>query len=166
MRGLMSRCLRDFLGKFGHCTTCMRQSLAATLMIWAVFSIGTMVWPGTVVDYVVGSAAVALTAWWLMHIAVYAARAVIQARTGNRIVDSSARTPHSVDDTGRRQALRTLLQAAGAGVAASIPILLLPSVAFAFCGQCTKNADCGVGWVCRNTAPVNSGKVCNECVKA
>lgn len=66
----------------------------------------------------------------------------------------------------RRHALGVLRRAAGVGAAASVPLLLWPSDGFALCGQCKKNADGGVGFVCKNPAPVNSGKVCNECVSA
>ena len=102
----------------------------------------------------IGLSALGLTALWMAHVAAYAAR---------------ARDERQVELAGRRRALGFLARAASAGVAASVPVLLWPSEGFAFCGQCTKNSDCGSansGWVCRNTAAVNSGKVCNECVKS
>jgi hypothetical protein len=166
MRGKISQYIHAFLGKLGRCTKCMRQSLVATLTMWAVFAVAMMAWRGVLVGYVIGAIAVGLTGLWALHIAVYAARAVAAARIGGRIFNSPARIANSVDGAARRQALQTLFRAAGAGVAASVPVLFSPSVAFAFCGQCTTDAHCGVGWVCRNTAPVNSGRVCNECVRA
>jgi hypothetical protein len=165
MRGLTPQHIHAFLAKIGRCTRCMRQSLAAALTMWAIYAIGMMAWPGVSVGYVIGPTAVALTGLWVLHIAVYAVRVAVEARGGGRIFSASPGIAHSVNGAGRRQALQTLFRAAGAGVAASVPVLFLPSAAFAFCGQCTKNADCGVGWVCRNTAPVNSGRVCNECVR-
>lgn len=167
MRGLMSSPYIDAVAsKLGRCTKCMRQSLVVALTVWAFFAVAMMAWPGGLVGDAIGGAAVALTGLWALHIAAYAARAVAAARIGGRNFGASPRIADSVDGAARRQALQTLFRAAGAGVAASVPVLLSPSVAFAFCGQCTKNADCGVGWVCRNTAPVNSGRVCNECVRA
>jgi hypothetical protein len=148
MRALISRSRGFFAAKVGRCATCMRQSLAATLAAWAVFGIGLLTGAGGLAQTLIGLAALALTALWLVHVAVYAAR----ART-------------EPDLAGRRHALGVLARAAGAGVALSVPVLLWPGEAFAFCGQCTRNQDCGVGFVCRNTAAVNSGKVCNECVK-
>lgn len=172
MRSLTSRYIHSFLARIGRCTRCMRQSLVATLTMWAIFAVAMMAWPGVLVAYVFGATAVALTGLWALHIAVYAARAMAEVRIGGRIFSASPSIADNVDIdidvdvAGRRQALATLFRLAGAGVAASVPVLFLPSDASAFCGQCTKNADCGVGWVCRNTAPVNSGRVCNECVRA
>lgn len=168
MRSLTSRYIHSFLARIGRCTRCMRQSLVATLTMWAIFAVAMMAWPGVLVAYVFGATAVALTGLWALHIAVYAARAMAEVRIGGRIFSASPSIADNVDVdvAGRRQALATLFRLAGAGVAASVPVLFLPSDASAFCGQCTKNADCGVGWVCRNTAPVNSGRVCNECVRA
>ena len=167
---LVSRDL--FVAKVGRCATCMRQSLAAALAMWGIFGIGLLMWPDALVQDLIGLSAIGLTALWILHVATYAVRAVVEARNRHmlpprRDISSNVllRTKLSVDRVDRRRAFGVLLRAAGAGVVASVP-LLWPSVALAFCGQCTRNADCGVGWVCRNTAPVNSGKVCNECVKS
>lgn len=166
MHALISRCYAFFAARLGHCTKCMRQSLAAALAMWGGFVIVLTVWPGSSVQHFIGLTASALTALWLLHIAVYAFRALVDGHGGGRTSGTSTQIERGFDDVGRRQAIGTLMRAAGVGLVASVPALLLPSAAFAFCGQCTKNSDCGVGWVCRNTAPVNSGKVCNECVKA
>lgn len=150
MRDPISKSLAFLTANVGRCATCMRQSLTAALAAWALFGVCLAIWPEA--QTLTGLAALGLSALWLAHIAVYAARA----------------RKRPVELAGRRHALGFLARAAGAGVAASVPVLLWPSQGFAFCGQCTKNSDCGSansGWVCRNTAAVNSGKVCNECVK-
>jgi hypothetical protein len=72
--------------------------------------------------------------------------------------------PGAVDRMVRRQVLGTFVRAAGIGLLASIPVVSWSSAALAYCGQCTKNEDCGVGWSCKNTAAVNED-VCNECVQ-
>jgi Cys-rich repeat protein len=151
MRDLISKSRAFFTTYFGHCGTCMRQSLVAALAAWAVFGVCLAVWPQTQMQSLTGLAALALSAWWMGHVAAFAARARIE--------------PH-VELAGRRSALRLLARTAGAGVAASVPVLLWPAESFAFCGQCTKNADCGSGFVCKNTAAIGSGKICNECVSA
>ncbi|MHA1164899.1 MAG: hypothetical protein ACTSP0_04865 [Alphaproteobacteria bacterium] len=151
MRNLISITRTFFAAKFGHCGTCMRQSMAAALAVWSVFGIGLLMWPNSLLQTLIGLSALGLTALWMLHVAAYATR---------------AREERQVDLVERRRALGILLRAAGAGVAASVPVLLWPTEGFAFCGQCTKNADCGKGWTCKNTAPVNSGKICNECVKS
>ena len=174
MRDLISRFL--FTVEVGRCATCMRRSLAAALAVWGVFGIGLLMWPDGLVQDLIGLSAFGLTALWILHVATYAARAVAEVRSRDepppgRGMTSTAllRTKLSLDHVGRRHALGVLLRAAGVGAVVSVPVLLWPSVGFAFCGQCTKNSDCGSsgsGWVCRNTAPVNSGKVCNECVQS
>ena len=156
MRDLISRSRAFFTAKAGRCGTCMRQSLAASLAVWGVFAAGLLMWPGGLVQDLIGLSALGLTALWILHVAAYAARAVAEARSGKR-------TELGVDHVGRRRAFGVLLQAAGVAVVASVPVLLWPSDGFAFCGQCTKPADCGVGFTCKNTAPVGSGEVCNEC---
>ena len=175
MRDLVSKSRALFTAKVGRCATCMRQSLTAALAAWGIFGIGLLMWPDGLVQTLTGLSAIGLTALWILHVATYAARAVAETPNRNELpagrgTTSTALVPPklSVDNVGRRQALGSLLRAAGVGVAVSVPAVMWPSASFAFCGQCTKNSDCGSsgsGWVCRNTAPVNSGKVCNECVR-
>lgn len=166
MRDLVSKFRASFAAKTGRCTTCMRQSLAAALGAWGVFAIAWAAGPSNLAPALTGVAALALTGLWLTHVATYAARAVSGSRPGEASLPSaSAPTEDAGALIGRRGAIGTMLRAAGAGALASVPVALWPTESFAFCGQCTKNEDCGVGYVCRNTAPVNSGKVCNECVK-
>ena len=171
MRDLISRSRVFFTARFGRCGTCMRQSLAAALAVWGVFGIGMLMWPDGLVQGLIGLSAFGLTTLWILHVAAYAARAMAEARSGDEqppgpgmTSAALARTELGVEHVGRRRALGVLLRAAGVGVAVSVPVLLWPSDGFAFCGQCTRNADCGVGFECKNTAPVNSGTVCNECV--
>jgi len=147
----------------------MRQSLAATLALWGVFGVGSLMWPDSLAQDLLGLSTFGLTILWILHVATYAARAVAEMRSGDEqpqrpgmISPALARTELGVNHVGRRRALGVLLRAAGVGVVVSVPVLLWPSDSFAFCGQCTQNADCGVGFECKNTAPVNSGKVCNE----
>ena len=172
MRQFMLRARDIFISKIGRCERCMRQSLAAALLAWGLFGIGQLVWPASFIEDLISIAAACLTSLWLLHVATYAARAVKRLRPeGTKrpnhsdlgAVSASAALDEAID---RRTAFATVARTAGFGVLASIPIALWPTASFAFCGQCTKNADCGVGWVCRNTAPVNSGKVCNECMRA
>jgi hypothetical protein len=138
----------------------MRQSLMAALAAWAAFAVAWPLTGGGLAPALAGLAALALSALWLTHVGAFAAREVSAARQ-----DDAAVPAERGEAVGRRRALGLMLRAAGAGAVASIPVVLWSSESHAFCGQCTKNADCGVGYVCRNTAPVNSGKVCNECVK-
>jgi hypothetical protein len=141
--------------------------------MWGGFGIGLLMASHGLALGLIGLAAVGLIALWVLHVVVYAARIVAEARSGDEQPQAPAMTSaalsrmeRGIDHVGRRRALGALVRAAGAGVVVSVPVLLWPSDSSAFCGQCTRNRDCGVGWVCRNTAPVNSGKVCNECVKA
>lgn len=151
MRDLISKSAAFLAANVGRCSTCMRLSLSTALAAWAVFGACALVWPfGPALGFI-GLAALALSALWALHVAVYASR---------------TRNEADIEFAGRRRALAFMARAAAAGVAASVPLLLSSTESHAFCGQCTKNAHCGVGYVCRNTAPVNSGKVCNECVKA
>jgi hypothetical protein len=168
MRDLISRSSAFFTAKVGRCGTCMRQALAVALALWAVFGAGMVMWPDGRVQTLIGLVAFAFTALWLLHVAAYAARAVAETLSRDGQLPGPGMTGAAPARTelrvGRRHALGVLLRAAGVGVAVSVPVLLWPSDGFAFCGQCTQDADCGVGFVCRNTAAVNSGKVCNECV--
>ena len=172
---LISRCRDIFVLKFGRCGRCMQQSFAAVLLAWGLFGIGQFMWPDNVVQNLIGVAAVGLAILWILHVAVYTGRAVARLRPedvkhserGHLDTVSADVAPN--DLMGRHAALKMLARtakAASIGVVASVPVLFFPTASFAFCGQCTKNADCGVGFVCKNTAAVNSGKVCNECVRA
>lgn len=146
--------IREYLKhNLGYCPTCMRQALMMAIMAWVMlvfasywglegFSLG-----------LIGFASVALTVLWLLHVGALAARemAPVASEAGNEFV-------------GRRRFLGTMLKAAGAGVVASVPVVLWPSEAHAFCGQCSKKADCGTGWKCANTAGPNQ-PICMECVQ-
>lgn len=138
-----------FTTRFGHCQACLRQSFAATIAAWIAFGAVLLWMPNKLALSLLGAMAFGLVAIWLLHAVAFAAKVAVTA----------------VDRQGRRRALKLVTHAAGAGALASVPLLLWPSKSRAFCGQCTKNEDCGVGYVCKNTAPVNSD-VCNECVKA
>lgn len=168
MLDLISRFHTFFTARVGRCRTCMRLSLAAALAVWGVFGIGLLIWPDGLVQNLIGLSALGLTTLWILHVAAYAARAQARSRdeqpAGRGMTSTAlARTEPGIDRVDRRRALGVLLRAAGVAVVASVPVLLWPSDAFAFCGQCKKNEDCGVGFVCKNTAPVGSGKVCMEC---
>lgn len=148
---------RHFVSRIGRCGRCMRLSafsaLAAVAAFAAVSQFG-IAGPG---HDLAALAAAGLVALWFVHLVAYAGRAL--ARTRRREAGGTGdATVHS-----RRSALAILARGAGIGVAVSMPVFLA-SRALAFCGQCSKDDDCGVGYVCRNTAAVNSGTVCNECV--
>lgn len=145
-----------FEKRIGRCARCMRQALTVSLAAWALFGAAVLTWPGSQLAGLTGIAALALTALWLAHVAAHAGRAAVNAGP-----KPSLRT---VDPAARRQALGIFVRAAGIGLLASIPVVSWSSAALAFCGQCTKNDDCGVGWSCKNTAAVNE-TVCNECVE-
>lgn len=172
MRALISEIRTHFTNKIGSCSRCMQQSLIAAVTAWAAFGLVSLTWPHGLAQILTGLSAIGLSALWSLHVATYAARAMTEAHNGReqsnrRPADKGAlmRTEAGIEPIGRRRALRVMVRAAGIGAMASIP-MMWPSESYAFCGQCTKNADCGVGYVCRNTAPVNSGKVCNECKKS
>lgn len=170
MYNLISRFRAFFSAKIGRCGTCMRQSLAAALAGWGFFGIALLIWPDGLARDLIGLSALALTILWIMHVAAYVARALAQVWSEDERRDmrgtALARTEPSVVNVGRRGAFAVLLRAAGVGLAVSVPVLLWPFDSFAFCGQCTKDKDCGVGFKCKNTEAVNSGKICNECVRS
>ncbi len=147
--------------RIGRCGTCMRQSLAVATTAWFVFGAGLALWPDSQVQILAGAAVLISTAIWLMHIAAYSGRNA--AKAPDQPMRSLPANPTD-SPNARRHALGILLRAAGTGVALSLPLIIWPSRSYAFCGQCTKNADCGEGHICKNTAAVNSGKICNECV--
>ena len=135
--------------KIGKCADCMRTAAGITLAATALTVTATITHAPQFVTMVLAMLAVILAVNWLSHIAAFTYR--------NRQV------PGDIEPS-RRMALAWAVKAAAIGIAASIPVATLSTKALAFCGQCTKNDDCGTGWVCKNTAAVNEGKVCNECV--
>ena len=146
--------IREYLrNNLGHCPTCMRQALMTAVMAWILFGVASYRGLDGVPLGLLGFAALALSALWLLHVGALAARkmAPVVSDAGDGLI-------------GRRRFLGILLKAAGAGVAASVPVMLWPSAAHAFCGQCSKNSDCGVGWKCTNTAGPNQ-PICMECVQ-
>lgn len=170
MLSLITNARTFFSDKFGRCVSCMRQSFGAALAALAVYGIGFLISPEAAAQSFIGLVALGLTALWMLHVVVYAGRALTTARSegAQSLRLDNPRSTLAHDKIGRRRTLGVLLRAASVGVVASVPALLLPSQALAFCGQCTKDDDCGGranGWCCKNTAPVNSGTVCNECKK-
>lgn len=141
------------LRNLGHCDRCMKKALISALCAWGVFALASLAGGDPAISMTAASIAAGLSFLWLAHLTGYAFRATRSLKAT------------SIDRSGRRRTLGLMAKAAGIGVLASVPVLLLPTAAAAFCGQCTKNADCGYGFKCKNTAPVNSGKVCNECVE-
>lgn len=176
MRDAIAR-LRAYLStNIGRCTTCMRQSMAVAVVASASFAVVAVAWPDGWLSSLVGLLAIGSTALWVLHVAVFAARAAKRPAQEGGQTASDGVGRQSVRTSGwngpgpgmdRRNAVGVLLRAAGVGAIASLP-LAWSSRALAFCGQCTKDDDCGgsqYGWCCKNTAPVNAGYVCNECVK-
>ena len=146
--------IREYLKhNLGHCPACMRQALMMAVMAWVMLAFASYWGLEGFPLGLIGFASVALTALWLLHVVAFAAREIAP-------VDSEA----GIDLIGRRSFLGFMLKAGGAGVMASVPVVLWPSAALAFCGQCSKNSDCGVGWKCSNTAGPNQ-PICMECVQ-
>lgn len=139
--------------QLGRCNRCIRKAFLTSLGAWAAYALGLSAGLPDSLQAVTGIAAIGLSALWLAHLTAHTLRTGLRPSQG------------SSDFTGRRETLGLMARALGIGVLASVPLALLPEKALAFCGQCTKDADCGVGFSCKNTAPVNSGTVCNECVK-
>lgn len=156
MTNVISSIQTYFDQKIGRCAYCMRQAFIASLAGWALFGAAVLLLPGSPLVVFAGIAALAVSVLWLLHVAAHAGRATAKA---GRMQKANA-----VDPAGRRQVLGTFLRAAGIGLLASVPVVSWSSAALAFCGQCTKNDDCGVGWSCKNTAAYNED-VCNECVQ-
>lgn len=145
--------LSTIFRKLGHCQRCIQKSFLASLAAWAVYGLTASAGLPHAAQTLIAVIATGLSALWLAHLAAFVLRSSWFSRD------------RQIDGTERRQALVLAARGIGVGVLASVPAVLLPESAAAFCGQCTKNADCGKGWSCKNTAPVNSGEVCNECVK-
>ncbi|WP_417668942.1 hypothetical protein [Roseibium sp.] len=138
-----------YVRNLGACSRCMKLTLAVAMVCWGV-TVSLKAMP--VLSTLALLGAIAATGLWIAHVTAFASRMMT--------VDEG------LGDEGRRSMLRLSGAAVAVGVAASIPVVAWSNKALAFCGQCTKNADCGHGFVCRNTEAVNSGKVCNECVSA
>ncbi len=132
------------LKRFGKCVRCMRMALGVAIACMVAVLFLPFEGYGAIALQVV---AIGTVFWWMAHLVGFIVRSA----------------PESVD-SGRRDILASIGKTALFGVALSLPMTALSNQAMAFCGQCTKNADCGYGFVCKNTAPVNSGEVCNECV--
>ena len=71
-----------FSTKIGRCERCMRQSLIVAMAAWGVFGIGLITVPTGFVQDLVWLLAIGLTALWILHVAIYASRAVM-APTAN-----------------------------------------------------------------------------------
>ena len=176
MQDIVSEWTAALGSKLGRCAVCMRQSLALATASWVAVALCSVVWPGSLLPTVVSLLALGLTALWTLHITVYAARAVFRAHADRpephlpgavAAAGHPAATGQDARLTGRREALGVFARAVGIGLLASTPVILWSTRASAFCGQCTIDDDCGGsanGWCCKNTAPVNAGYVCNECV--
>lgn len=156
MNSVISGFQTFFDTRIGRCTRCMRQALAAALAAWVLAGAAVLTLPGSALAPAAAVAAAALTALWLLHVTAHAGRVMARAAT--------AEPAPALQSAARRRALGSFARAAGIGLLASIPVVSWSSAALAFCGQCTKNDDCGVGWSCKNTAAYNED-VCNECVE-
>jgi hypothetical protein len=140
---------KQIFGRFGRCGACMRVAFAAALSASGAAALAAALAVTPAAVYPILALAILLTGNWLAHLAAFAASGA----------------PADADP-GRRGALAAAAKLIVIGVAVSIPVATWSTTALAFCGKCTKNEDCGDGFVCRNTAAVNSGEVCNECVQA
>lgn len=174
MRETIRATLGYLAANVGHCAVCMRKSLASAAAAWAVWAVAAGLNADGSLLLGIGAVAWGLSGLWVLHIAVYAGRSLVAVRSagGGRLASrdgqAEATSPTAdIADIGRRGAVAIVLRSAGIGLAASLPAFWAAPV-YAFCGQCTRNADCGGsrnGWCCKNTAPVNAGYVCNECKK-
>lgn len=157
------RSLMGFIARIGSCATCMRQSLQTAIVAWFLFALAAFYYPGTPFQSAMQVTASALSLLWLLHLAAYAARALNRSRTGDKQVTITIGSKALQNELGRRRALAILLRAAAIGAVVSLPLVLRPTAALAFCGQCSKNSDCGVS-PCRCVNTAGPGlPVCNEC---
>lgn len=164
MPNLVQRPLAHLVRKIGSCATCMRQSLEAAIVAWILLAFMITYYPGSPLQFAIQIIASALSLLWLIHVAAYAARALNRSRVTDEQAAGRVGANALPNELERRRAIGVLVRAAAIGAVSSLPIILRPTAAFAFCGQCSKNSDCGVSPChCVNTAPVNSGRVCNEC---
>jgi len=151
------------LAKTGSCATCMRQSLEAAICAWILLAVVVFYYPGGALQFGIETLASALSLLWLTHVATYAARSLKKSRvSGDRPGAKLSANTYSAS-LPRRNAVRLLLRAAAVGAAVSLPLILRPSAALAFCGQCSSNSECGVSPChCTNTAGPGQ-PACNEC---
>ena len=135
--------MRNFLGKVGSCSRCMRQSMAAALASWVSFAAALLLDAAPWIVAIVAVTTLLLTALWALHVATYAAR-----------------TSKADAHIGRRAAMIAITRSIAVGAAVSVPAILWPGQSQAFCGQCSKNSDCGVGYTCKDTCVRTSGRTC------
>jgi len=162
MLSLLQQPLWHWIGRIGSCSTCMRQSLEGAIASWTAFALAVICDPGAPLHSAILMVASALSALWLVHVATYAARSLnksrVTAKAAGRVAANAQ--PAAFE---RRRAIGLLLRAAAVGAVSSLPVILRPGAAVAFCGQCSKNSDCGVSpCYCTNTAGPGL-PVCNEC---
>jgi hypothetical protein len=149
--------------KIGSCATCMRHSLQAAIATWAIFALAVACDSGAPLRVAILVLASALSVLWLIHVATYAARSFRKLRGTAEQAGGKVFPNVLPAEFERRGALGFLLRAAAVGAVSSLPVILQPSAAVAFCGQCSKDADCGVSpCYCTNTAGPGL-PVCNEC---
>lgn len=161
MDDLVHKPLTRFVQKIGSCATCMRQSLQAAIAAWILFALAFTYYTGTSLAFALQSVASALTVLWLVHVATYSGRALGKSHSIEGHVAGAGVANAGQNGLERRGAIRILLQAAAVGAIASLPLVLRPSTAFAFCGQCSRSSDCGT---CRCVNTAGPGQpVCNEC---
>lgn len=163
MRNSISRGFSVVTARFGRCTKCMRQSFSLAALVWVIAGALSNHHP---LRYLAMGVASALTALWAAHLLKFSVTTA--ARKAVNVGGSTGASDLSCSDPARRRTAGLLFRATGVAMLASVPILIWPSRSYAFCGQCSKDDDCGGrsnGWCCKNTAPVNSGSICNECVK-
>lgn len=161
MDDLVQKSLTHFVRKIGRCATCMRQSLQAAIAAWILFALAFTYSPGTSLAFALQLVASALTVLWFVHVATYAGRALSKSHSIKQPVAETGVATAGENELERRGAIRILLQAATVGAIASLPVVLTPGTAFAFCGQCSKQSDCGT---CRCVNTAGPGQpVCNEC---
>lgn len=135
--------MRNFLSKIGSCSRCMRQSFSAALIAGIALAATLGFGASTGAVAIASVAAFLLTILWTIHVGTYARR-----RSKAEI------------HPGRRAAMITMARSIAAGAAVSVPVVLWPGQSLAFCGQCSKNSDCGVGFTCRDTCVRGSGRQC------
>ena len=151
MKALLPIRANRLASNFGRCPNCMKQSFfTAAICCSAALVCWTMI-PGNHVAYLLAIPALVATLLWLSHIVAHS-------------IQNRKNPSNKGSQQDRRDALAAMARAVGIGIVVSTPALIWPTKVLAFCGQCTKDDDCGVGWSCKNTAAVNE-PVCNECVE-
>jgi hypothetical protein len=129
----------------------MKQSLLAAIAAWILFALAFTYYPGTSLAFALQLLASASTILWLVHVATYSGRALGKSHSIEGQDAGAGVANAGQNKLERRGAIRILLQAAAVGAIASLPLVLRPSTAFAFCGQCSKSSECGT-CRCVNTA--------------